>query len=456
METERARARYELGNALFLAAGRPDSAATWYRRVLEEDGEQPVARRAIYGLAEAYWEQGDTAAARQAYEQLVDRYPDSDLAVRARQRLNRQAERVGENQSVQADSGYVRAYRQWNQGAERPALEAFLDVARQYPDTEAAPRALLAAGIIYWRQLQAEPDSGLTSTVTRYLQAVQSDSTQARRRDSLAERRSSPDASADSVGANAPAPADEEEASMARLPAAPADTAVPDSARADTVRPDRPSARNSARVDSATADTTAAASTEGVLRPLGDLLRYLTERYSEAPQRKRADAILALIEGKAPPPDSVSVERIREQTGASEPEPDSSSNPDGPGGRPSAQEASSEADNSPQPTQSGGDDPLPAPTTVQSSGAPEAGWTVLVQAFAAPDAADEQRQILRNKLGGAWRPEVIQDPAADSEYLLVVGTFDTEEEAQVVQSQLQEKLNRRLDVRQRPGEAETP
>ncbi|MEF8941042.1 MAG: tetratricopeptide repeat protein, partial [Salinivenus sp.] len=76
MEAKRAQTRYELANALFLAAGRPDSAATWYRRILQEDGDQPVARRALYALGEAYRAQGDTTAAQQAYERLVQQYPE--------------------------------------------------------------------------------------------------------------------------------------------------------------------------------------------------------------------------------------------------------------------------------------------------------------------------------------------------------------------------------------------
>lgn len=160
MRADRALARYELGNALFLSIGRPDSAAAWYRRVIEEDSTHPVARRALYALAEAHTAMGDSTEARRLYRRVVEHYPHSAFAERAQDRLSNQAPRP---QTVQvADStalageAYNKAYAQWQQGNRTDALEQMVRVADRYPQTDIAPRALLAAGTIYMEQLRAD------------------------------------------------------------------------------------------------------------------------------------------------------------------------------------------------------------------------------------------------------------------------------------------------------------
>ncbi len=152
MKDQRAVAQYELANALFRAAGRPDSAQTWFRRVLDETPDHPVAPQALYGLAQAHRAQGDTAAGDDVYRRLISEHPDTPIARRAREQLGLATTDEAPGRAVsRADSAYARAYEAWRSGRHDAALRAFLTVADAYRETSVAPRALLAAGVVYHR-----------------------------------------------------------------------------------------------------------------------------------------------------------------------------------------------------------------------------------------------------------------------------------------------------------------
>ena len=116
MKAERAVAHYELANVLFLSMNRPDSAAAWYRMVIEEDGDEPVAQRAYYALAEVQRALADTLAAERLYRIIVDRYPESDFSDKAYERLGLQPV---EDASVPASGIFQAADGRLTQG--RPA-----------------------------------------------------------------------------------------------------------------------------------------------------------------------------------------------------------------------------------------------------------------------------------------------------------------------------------------------
>lgn len=169
MLEERAQAWYRLGNTLFLQMNRPDSAATWYQKVITYDQSLPVAQRAYYALAELYRAQGDTADARRLYQQLIDTYPNSTFAQRARENLygkvEDDAEAAAQDSLVQAQEAYKSAYQAWQEKqAHEEAVDRMLAVARTFPETAVAPRALLAAGHIYleWaRQDSLDPKAAI-------------------------------------------------------------------------------------------------------------------------------------------------------------------------------------------------------------------------------------------------------------------------------------------------------
>lgn len=114
MRAVRASARYELGTTLFLTLSRPDSAAYWYRLVVEEDAEQEVAQRARYALAEVQRALGDETAATALFEQIVRDMPTTVFAERAREAL-------GIEQAVQSTPASQRA------GAIREVVDLLTD-----------------------------------------------------------------------------------------------------------------------------------------------------------------------------------------------------------------------------------------------------------------------------------------------------------------------------------------
>ena len=186
MEDDRTMARYELANALFLTAQQPDSAATWYQRIIEENGGHPMADRARYALAEVRRTQGDTAAARTAYRTVVETAPNSSLAARARERLGQTTTGPDAQSGAEADTAYAQAYDTWQHGRPDSAFARMLDLAHRYPETSAAPRALLAASIIYWRQMQSGASVSSPDRLRRRLPALDSLVTDRLERDSSA------------------------------------------------------------------------------------------------------------------------------------------------------------------------------------------------------------------------------------------------------------------------------
>lgn len=214
MRAERANARYALANVLFLGMSRPDTAAAWYRLVIDEDGDQEVAQRAFYALAEVQRATGDTLAARRLYQQVLQAYPNSDFAGQVRERLGLAPEpKVATDSLALAEQAYDHAYARWRRGFYSDALNKMVALAAQYPETEVAPRALLAAGAIYaeWAERDSldlfgplplsVPDSLLDGSLLFVAQAY-TDSTQAIDSTQVAEPLAPeiPEAGTDSIG----------------------------------------------------------------------------------------------------------------------------------------------------------------------------------------------------------------------------------------------------------------
>ncbi|NNE71797.1 MAG: tetratricopeptide repeat protein [Rhodothermales bacterium] len=149
MNVSRALARYDVGNTLFLGIERPDSAATWYRMVLEDTPDQPVARRALYALAEVQRALGDSSAASGIYERILDEYPESEFAERIRALLGMDEVEQTVDSLAQAEALYAQYYETWEDGDYASARDGMLTAAGLFPTTDILPKALLAAGSIH-------------------------------------------------------------------------------------------------------------------------------------------------------------------------------------------------------------------------------------------------------------------------------------------------------------------
>ncbi len=150
VQSRRASARYRVGTSLFLGLERPDSAAVWFRRIIDEDDTSSVAPRAFYALAQVQSALGDSAAARALTRELVARYPDTELA-----------QRLGAPREVVPDSSLLLAGRYGDLRArfadERPldsmradtAWRAYLSLAIDAQSDPVAPQALFAAATLW-------------------------------------------------------------------------------------------------------------------------------------------------------------------------------------------------------------------------------------------------------------------------------------------------------------------
>ncbi|MXX97882.1 MAG: tetratricopeptide repeat protein [Rhodothermaceae bacterium] len=150
MLTDRANARYELANVLFLSMNRPDSASVWYRMVIEEDKDELVVQRAYYALAEVQRTLGDTLAANRLYEIIISDYPESDLADQAYTRLGRSIpDRASADSLAMAETAYKNSQAQWQQGVSEEVINDLFELGLEWTTTPVAPRALYAAGRAY-------------------------------------------------------------------------------------------------------------------------------------------------------------------------------------------------------------------------------------------------------------------------------------------------------------------
>jgi len=297
MRAERARLRYELGNVLFLSMQRPDSAAYWYRLVILEDADQPVAPRAYYALAEVQRALGDTAAASALLKTLLERYPDTPLASRVRmlQGTAPSPQPTVPDTLAHAEAAYTRAVDAWRRESYQEALRHLLEMAAHYPETPVAPRALLAIGYV-WRDML---DRGLLADSTRLPVSV---------------------------------PAPLRSALMPAPPAVDMATMVDTSGAAAAVVADTlqaaagPAFQDTVRVTPAPPDTLkkAPGASPDTALTLVRLYTYLTERYPQAPEARLARGVLAALK---PPPSGVAPEstvadsaRVRPPRGRPEPE----------------------------------------------------------------------------------------------------------------------------------------
>ena len=150
MREQRAMSRYELGNVLFLSMSMPDSAMAWYRMVIEDDWDLPVAQRALYALAEVQSILGDEAAARGIYEVIIRDYPESEFVHRAYERLGLEApEGLITDSLGLAEQAFIEIEERWESAPYDTLIGDLVDLAVTWPNTEVAPRALFGATRTY-------------------------------------------------------------------------------------------------------------------------------------------------------------------------------------------------------------------------------------------------------------------------------------------------------------------
>lgn len=318
MRADRSVAWYELANVLFLSMNRPDSAATWYRFVIDESGDEPVAQRAYYALAEVQQALHDSVTARELYRTIVEQYPTSEFASRAREQIGMTvAEETKTDSLALAEAAYNLAYATWADNRYAHALDDMVKLAALYPGTEVAPKALFAAGRIYqeWSSqdsldLFAPLPLGISDSLlisSGLLEPTPApDTTQAV--DTTAVAATLPEVSADSLAAAA-APADSLALAEALVPAD--STTIP----ADSLRQEMAtdSLYQEVATGSLPADSVRASGANpeaAIAEPavpdsvrLESLYQNIIKYYPKSPQAEQAQRVLAALEERRPKPE---------------------------------------------------------------------------------------------------------------------------------------------------------
>jgi len=159
MRSQRAIARYELGNILFLGMSRPDSAAVWYRTVIEEDSDELVASRAQFALAEVQGALGDSLSAVRLYRDLLDRFPESDFIPSVQDRLGIESEGVVLSDSTaMASDAFDRAL-SLRESDQEGIVDSLLVVAADWIEFPEAALALFAISDLHLQQADGDSAS---------------------------------------------------------------------------------------------------------------------------------------------------------------------------------------------------------------------------------------------------------------------------------------------------------
>ncbi len=77
MLNEMARIRYEIGNVYFVSLAMPDSARSYFHRVINEHPNSEFVPQAMYSLSESYYLQNDLDTAREWAERVVADHPNT-------------------------------------------------------------------------------------------------------------------------------------------------------------------------------------------------------------------------------------------------------------------------------------------------------------------------------------------------------------------------------------------
>ena len=152
----------ELAGLFYASIGLPDSAEYWYLRLAEDYPAGRAAPRALYTLARIYAGRdsvGSRPVVDSLYREIIRRFPRSDFAPEARRLLGLPPE-VPRIEA--AERAYDHAETLMVNGDSTGAVEGFKNLARQYPGSPFASRALYAAGWIYENRL-FDRDSAIAS-----------------------------------------------------------------------------------------------------------------------------------------------------------------------------------------------------------------------------------------------------------------------------------------------------
>lgn len=132
----------------------PDSAITYYKKVLKDYPRSYEYPSSLYSLGEYYWMKGDTAEGRVYLERLIKEHPETNFANAASALLNVPAPVVLDSSEANYDSVLALI----NANKIKVAISALYQFLGHYRNSRLYPRALYTIGWLYENKLNL-PDS---------------------------------------------------------------------------------------------------------------------------------------------------------------------------------------------------------------------------------------------------------------------------------------------------------
>ncbi len=141
-----AQIQFELAGLLLLQFELPDSALTWYNQILHDPLDSSFLPRTLYAIAEIYRSRNDSNEVHALYDRILTEYGNSDYAHEVRKSLGMKVE---ETKSDQAESKYQEASELLQSGNPKNAINIFSAIAKKYPSSPFASKAVYTEGWIY-------------------------------------------------------------------------------------------------------------------------------------------------------------------------------------------------------------------------------------------------------------------------------------------------------------------
>jgi len=141
---------FQLGNIYLMNLSMPDSAKTYFKRVIQEGPEAREKAPAFYALAEIYLVENNWDEALSWAEELIERYPETAVARRAASRMNLNAP-VVEEDLLHSDEISITAWDQIFSQPGSPDVKAsrLIELAENSADREQAAKLMLEAAEVY-------------------------------------------------------------------------------------------------------------------------------------------------------------------------------------------------------------------------------------------------------------------------------------------------------------------
>lgn len=135
----------ELGNLFFTDFEVPDSAETYYRKIVEGDSTHRLFPNALFALASLSQTRNKDSEANSLFQTIYDHYPLSTVYIEAAKKLGLVEE---ENVDDPSEELFIAAEKLYYNSEKDSAITSLYDIVNKHPSSKFAPKALYTIGFI--------------------------------------------------------------------------------------------------------------------------------------------------------------------------------------------------------------------------------------------------------------------------------------------------------------------